>query len=121
MKAKMRECRWEGCRLDKKINPQSFELWLENENKEAFPVFISIDEKILKKWLKDNCHFDGEVYQLKEKEFPLANAPHNENGYVVRFESEIEGFVRARHMVNGKMPELEEDDLTEEEMQMGGM
>lgn len=107
--------------MDKSENPNNFEMWLENEDKEAFPVFISIDEKVLNKWLKDNCYFDGEVYRLNEKEFPLANAPHNEKGYIVRFEDEIEGYVRTRHMVNGRMPELEELEETEEGMQMGGM
>lgn len=106
--------------MEEPTKVKSYELWLENENKEAFPVFISIEESVLKKWLKDNCWYNGETYWLNEKEFPLANAPHNENGYVVRFENEIEGFARARNMINGKMPELDDDDLTEE-MQMGGM
>ncbi len=32
MKPKMRECRWEGCKMEEPTKVKSYELWLENEN-----------------------------------------------------------------------------------------
>ena len=107
--------------MEEPIKVKSYELWLENENKEAFPVFISIEESVMNKWLKDNCWYNGETYWLNEKEFPLANAPYNANGYVVKYEDEIKGFVRARHMENGKMPVVDAEMYEDEGIQLGGM
>lgn len=66
------------------MKPKSYKVWLENKNGVRFPMWRYIESPLLKKWIKENCLSIGTSYILKGKEYGLANAPFDDNGYVVK-------------------------------------